>query len=173
MQWCYAYDRPSLEVFHSLTNITASHISSNEIGKGLMCKLVTQILYYQIYFVTCSSYMRFWNSNFEEVPTFRIKGTRQNQSAFLLQVWNIQKTVSEIDICNGMPLQHQVMYFLYSQPSVVFYYLMQLEPQPEIVCHTIVGILKGPTTPILRKTCFSGVGIFKKPVSYICDINIV
>ena len=50
------------------------------------------------------------------------------------------------------------MYFVYSYSSVVVYCLMQLEPWPELVCHTIVEILEGPPSPILRKPIFQLLG---------------
>ena len=46
----------------------------------------------------------------------------------------------------------------YTLLSVVFYYLMQLVPWPGLVCHNIVGILEGPSSPILTKPVFQLLG---------------
>ena len=46
----------------------------------------------------CSCYMGFCNCNFKEVLTFCIKGARHDESLLLVQILNIQKSVSMVHI---------------------------------------------------------------------------
>ena len=49
----------------------------------------------------------------------------------------------------------------YTLLSIVVYYLISLEPWPELVYHTIVGMLEGPTLPIRRKPVFQLLGYLR------------
>ena len=66
----------------------------NEIGKGLTFELISWNFLSLLDSALSSCCMHFSNCNFKEVLTFGIKCARQDKSSLLLQVLNIQKSLS-------------------------------------------------------------------------------